>query len=341
MPTMSKVLDFSADNDQLPDSNGEYTSATLEAGPLPQSFTICLTFMVEAWTNEFQPSARMFTLVDHRNWWSSSYQWGHIILVAASDYTEYQVKLGEVFLSHQTQTIFFPLQWTRVCLSVDSTSSKVTFVVDGQLFGEEKYVREEDMNRPANLFLLLGIDKWSTTGEDFLEYPGKIAELNVFSPPSSLEGMVGLTTAGGEECGSPGSLVSWEEIEWKLYSAAKMIEVDNEWEGPCRGESTVQVFTSGSSEFHFHDCMHHCQKIAGGRSPPVRTREEWEHLTMEVDQITQHPFPSNFRQLWISTTEGDDNSKLARLHHWPLVVFNMPDPCTYFINIFQNYLLEG
>ena len=30
-----KVFDFSADNDNKPDSNGEYTGATLEAGPLP------------------------------------------------------------------------------------------------------------------------------------------------------------------------------------------------------------------------------------------------------------------------------------------------------------------
>ena len=50
---MLKVLDFSADNDHEPDSNGEYTSATLEAGPLPESFTICSAFMVEAWTTDF------------------------------------------------------------------------------------------------------------------------------------------------------------------------------------------------------------------------------------------------------------------------------------------------
>jgi hypothetical protein len=36
-----KVLDLSDDNDQEPDSNGEYTSATLKAGFLPESFTIC------------------------------------------------------------------------------------------------------------------------------------------------------------------------------------------------------------------------------------------------------------------------------------------------------------
>ena len=45
-----KVLDFSADGDQQPDSNGEYTGATLEAGDLPESFTICSAFMEDAWS---------------------------------------------------------------------------------------------------------------------------------------------------------------------------------------------------------------------------------------------------------------------------------------------------
>ena len=58
-----KVLDFSADNDDEPDGNGEYTGATLDAGPLPESFTICLAIMVEAWTTEFS-AAYMFTLLD-------------------------------------------------------------------------------------------------------------------------------------------------------------------------------------------------------------------------------------------------------------------------------------
>ena len=58
-----KVLDFSADKDHEPDINGEYTGATLEAGPLPESFTICSAFMVEAWTTEFS-SAYMFALLN-------------------------------------------------------------------------------------------------------------------------------------------------------------------------------------------------------------------------------------------------------------------------------------
>ena len=43
--SMLKAFDFSADNDGQPDSNGEYTSATLDAGSLPESFTVCSAIM--------------------------------------------------------------------------------------------------------------------------------------------------------------------------------------------------------------------------------------------------------------------------------------------------------
>ena len=100
---MLNVLDFSADNDQEPDSNGEYTGATLEAGPLPESFTICSALMVEAWYTEFN-SADMFVLFDN-----DGDRWAKINLYAASSYTEYDVRLGPFFFSFQTETVFFPI----------------------------------------------------------------------------------------------------------------------------------------------------------------------------------------------------------------------------------------
>ena len=33
----------------------------------------------------------------------------------------------------ETKTVFFPLQWTRSCISLDSAGRKVALVVDGQL----------------------------------------------------------------------------------------------------------------------------------------------------------------------------------------------------------------
>ena len=79
-----KVLDFSADNDHEPDINGEYTGATLEAGPLPESFTICSAYMVEAWTTDFGvAAAEMFQLLD-----DDGYKWMHIKFWAAYSHTE-------------------------------------------------------------------------------------------------------------------------------------------------------------------------------------------------------------------------------------------------------------
>ena len=195
--TMLKVLDFSADNDQQPDSNGEYTGATLEAGSLPESFTICSAIMVDAWTTK--PSARMFIPLNN-----DGYLWGRVLLYAASSYTEYEVWLGPVSFSKQTKTVFFPLQWTRACVSLDSVASKVTLVVDGQLLGEEEYKRGKDENRPANISLWLGFQPLSAMYER--EDTGKIAEVNIFNSSLNLERMVAQTTAGGEECGAPGDL---------------------------------------------------------------------------------------------------------------------------------------
>ena len=296
-----KVLDFSADNDHEPDINGEFTCATLNAGPLPESFTICSAFMINNWTTEFS-SSRMFLLLD-----DEELQWGRIYLYAASSFTQYTATLGPVQILGQTETVFFPLRWTRACLSLNSVGTKVTLVVDGQLLGEKVY-RREDWNGPANLSLLLGLNPLGP-----IELTGRVSELNIFGSSLSPEKMMVLTTAGGEGCGAPGDLINWEEAEWTLHSQAKVIEVDREWEGPCRMESQVQVFTAGF-KWH-HECMHHCQKISGGRSPPVTTKGEWENLTREIDLITQNR--SNFPFMWLSATEGDVDQNLAKLGHWP------------------------
>ena len=149
---MLKVLDFSADNDQKPDINGEYTSTAMEAGSLPESFTICLAFRIESWADSVA-AAHMFSLLDN-----DGYKWEHLAIYATSTHTEYEVWLGPVHIINQTETVFFPLQWSRACLSLDSVASKVALVVDGQLLDEKEYKREEDIYRPANLSLLLGFD---------------------------------------------------------------------------------------------------------------------------------------------------------------------------------------
>ena len=198
-----KVLDFSADGDQQSDSNSEYTGATLEAGPLPESFTICSAFMVEAWTTDFS-GARMFTLLN-----DDGYAWIYININFLEATTEYRVKVGQALHLSQTEDVFFPLQWTRACLSLDA--SKIKLVANGQLLVDEEYKKGEDTERPANLNLRLGfsVDEYGFAVEDV----GKFTNLNVFKSSLPIQRMIAQTTAGGEECGAPGDLVNWEEAE--------------------------------------------------------------------------------------------------------------------------------
>ena len=313
-----KVLDFSADNDHEPDSNTEYTRASLDVGLLPESFTICSAFMVTAWNTKFS-SAKIFELLDTCGMfsqfssskqvdWDKYREWGYVHMYAAPGYTEYTVRLGPVSLVKQTTAVFFPLQWTRVCLSVDSVVKRVALVVDGQLLGEEEYKREEDRRSSANVNLVLGFDPLNRH-----EYTGRVSNLNMFNRSLPEDMLIELTTAGKKDCEASGDFVSWEKAKWTLHSQAKLIEVDREWEGPCRRESQVQVFTGAGGH---RDCMEHCQKIVNGTSPPLNSKAEWQSLTKEVELITTDR--DNIGHLmWLSATEGDKDNKLERLGHWP------------------------
>ena len=89
-----KVLDFHSDNDQLADRNGEFTSATLIGGRLPDSFSICVAYMVEAWHTE-QSAADLFSLQDDQDVY-----WGNVYVVASPTYMQYILELGPIFTAN-------------------------------------------------------------------------------------------------------------------------------------------------------------------------------------------------------------------------------------------------
>ena len=227
-------------------------SETIVGGALPRSFSICSAYMVEAW-NTKQSAADVFSVLD-----DAGQNWIYLYVVAAEDFTSWTLDFGPLFAVVETKALLFPLLWTRVCISHNPVASLVTLVVDGQMLVEEEYKMEEDEHWPTNLSLLAGFysDKYTAERE---EYTGRIANLNVFKTSLSVDRMVRLTMAGGEECGTPGDLVSWEEAEWTLHSQAKMVEVDRDWEGPCRKEPKVQIFIADFT-WH-HDCMYHFNEV--------------------------------------------------------------------------------
>ena len=88
-----KALDFSDDSDHEKDSNGEFTKATLNAGPLPESFTICAAYTADNWTTFASirfSSIKLSLLTDVGK------TWGYVNLFSAETYTQYTIRLGSL-----------------------------------------------------------------------------------------------------------------------------------------------------------------------------------------------------------------------------------------------------
>ena len=289
-----KALDFSLDNDRKPDENNSYTHASLQKRNFPPSFTICTAFMVEAWAKK--ASAKLLLLLDGKGdiWLSIR------IYAAAMTYTEFSFEFeASPRISNQSKVLFYPLQWTRICLS-KSDASIARLVEDGELILEQEI---EVKSKPVNLNLVLGIWKSSNTGDQH-EYPGQTTDLNIFSSALTVDQMKSQTSPGFEECGLAGDFLSWEksleEEQWTLHSKARWIDLDGGLEGPCRAKTNMNVFPM--KEGHDQsDCMKHCEKL-GGWSPSVKTKSDWENILKGTKAVS--PDPSKLpKKIWLSATE--------------------------------------
>ena len=210
------VLSFSEDNDGQQDTNGEYTSASLERPMLPDSFTICLAFKFGAWTNKYADNRILTMSKDSTD--STVTEWGYITLFVLSNYTKIDVKLGPAMLSAEIHAVVFPQQWTRFCLSLDSSFGKVArFVVDGWMLRKQPYMRKDDRERPAHLHLILGFYP-----DLLIEQEGEVANLNFYSNILSIDMMMDITRPGSSKCDSTfGDFLSWEDTVWTLHSKAR------------------------------------------------------------------------------------------------------------------------
>ena len=309
---LTTVLDVSEDIDQEPDPEGQYCGSTLTIGEYfqwynappnpnkPNNFTICGAYRIKAWTTDFT-GAYLFYLEDDDHPSGPGQPWGYVKMVPHDTYTEYAGFINLVYFSVTTAKVWFPLTWTRVCVSLDSSYGRLVMAVDGQVLKDGIHKKAMEERRPHQFRVKLG---YRLEGQLATEFSGQYANLNVFSYPLSTERMEDITRAGSEECGSPGDYVSWEEANWQLFSQAKNMSV-GELDGPCRRESLFHVFTA---EFIEHSgCMEHCQKLGKGRSPPVRTLQDLETLQKEIDAVTfVHENKGLLPQfLWLAATDGE------------------------------------
>ena len=296
---------------QSPGNTFHFTGATLDKVDWPQDYTMCAAYMFKAFT--FRRKGHLFYAVE---------------IYSADTYTDFNTGSYGESLTLRVDYVLFPFTWTRVCQSIDTVTGIFRFVVNGEVL-YDKVHKEHERNVTSrgapwgrgtgNYTIRLGQGgKGGTIGT--IELPGSITQLNVFSSALTTARMVALTEANNEECGAPGDYVSWEEEDWQLYSNARLEMVD-ELDGPCMGHSEVTVYTADfqyhsiatnigkhsavTSEAELSGCMEHCQKVGNGRSPPVRTQEEWDWMVKEVNAITSPDIRVLKDWIWVAATDEE------------------------------------
>ena len=301
---------FSDDNDQKTASSdgiywggpGDgYTGASLDLPCMPIDFTLCTSYMVEAWTTDFT-YADLVQLQYFDGYFY--FTWALVRMSASSSDTTFQVKLGKVNFKRSTGKVLFPLTWTHVCLSLDTGSGRVQMAVDGKLIEDAVHQEalEEDETRPTSLKMILG---YFEDGFKGVEFTGKLSLINMFSSPLATKTMVAMTQAGfGWKCGAPGDFISWEEADWQLWHSTR-IEMVEGLTHPCRRESQVTLYPA---DFQSHSsCMKHCKKLGAARIPPVQTREEWDKLKEQIH--FSHPSLEYLPKLWLAATDEESEEE--------------------------------
>ena len=271
----------------------------------PSSFTACSSVYLTFPVQKFFP---FFMLMVEETPLSIHLSRHHV-------FTAFTVQIGNEYINvHQEgQTAMravFPLEWIMVCLSLDSLTGRLRLVANGHLLLDKDYKDSvESFWKPATIEVRLLLDL-----PDKGKNSGKISNVNMFSSAISLERMKQLTDAGGEECGTFGDWLSWENAAaWNRTGNATFLTVTDPRDDPCWKASQLHVYLG---DFNQPMCMLHCQKIVGGRSPPVGTLDEWRNYTNKLDAITKYSSQLGF--IWLASTEGSSlGGKLTRLEHWP------------------------
>ena len=202
-----KALDVSPD---VTKKKGDITFASLEENSLPASFTICTAFMVEQWDVQSQTFAALYQLRGHKN---AGAIWHTLKIFAQEKDTVFEILVGGKSNQIPLSKMYFPFEWTKACVSLDSQKSEVQLVVDGEWVGERNMTISK---KPEHLNLEIG----QRGGDDSLnDQPGIVTDLNIFSSVIPVETLKAYTEAGNRKCGSQGDFLSWDEtIERQMWT---------------------------------------------------------------------------------------------------------------------------
>ena len=119
------LLNFMDDCDHAPDSQGDYTRATLKID-FPKVWTLCVAVSVEAFRTGYN-NVQMFTLYRE----DGQYYTG--LTRVGNQYNLYTSTWASFLFYTSFQPSIYLTDWVRACLSTDFTTGMFVLVVDGEI----------------------------------------------------------------------------------------------------------------------------------------------------------------------------------------------------------------
>ena len=261
-----------------------------------QSFTVCLSLMVDALKDGSLDYAGVFQVFDK----NGKYVEFLLAMVLASEIIPELRLLDKNGLLFDSFIPFHLSRWFHIFYSRLEPSDSKIVVGDGT-----KQIDNFDLTHVVrNETNKVHLDNITST-----DFPngklgfilggsliGQITNLNLFSPALSMKRMQALTEAEGRECGLPGNFLSWEgtsfkrEVDNKAASSGNVESKKATWtlhgkaeakvkEGPCGNKRDLIVFAKRLMSPV--DCIKHCLKI-GNRIPSLTTHQDWQRISTEL-----------------------------------------------------------
>ena len=171
------------------------------------------------------------------------------------------------------QTVF-PHQWVKSCMSVDTGTGLIEWVLDGNLVANKvisEMINSTSVPKDLTGRLIFGAVEYSVGR--WVVISNKVANVNVFSSALSVEEMQKRTQGG--ECAGKGDYLSWEDTQWSLHGKAA-IEIVESAE-LCNEKPLVDLYTTPLAGARMESCMQFCENVAS-RVPSVITLAEWSAL---------------------------------------------------------------
>ena len=274
-----------------------HTFAELKHDPrasLPDSFTICSAIMTTNcqtfdWPIYFNllDDNRTQLVVPNRSYGSME----NLFFI-----NQLSINIQGNSTGEKTIPPLFPNEWSRSCMSANTNTGLIQWVVEGTLVlttvaqeVKESKNKPKDLSKKLVLSAMLYGGVWTAATH-------KVSSLNIFSSALTEEEMETMT--GEEGCIKEGDYLAWQDMEWILHGQARIETVDQE---ELCGEPYVDLYHTPFPDWDA--CIHHCENL-GTRVPSVTNSEDWAKLQNDL-KTNLYDKGLSTKHLWLPITDKE------------------------------------